>query len=165
MCHLFVAFCRLVLVCVGCVAWLCVALARSNPVVVHTRLLRNVSPPRFCLFGCVVALRVTAVAQRRSKTVHGHVMPPPVPPRSPPRSPPRVSPRARQFRCAGSALVPTPSRAAGVLVVALTGGPCAGKSTALSYLSDQLSRRGCAVHTCVEAATLGLPNFVACDVL
>ena len=43
----------------------------------------------------------------------------------------------------------------GILIVALTGGPCAGKSTALSFLSDQLSRRGCIVLTCVESATLG----------
>lgn len=43
----------------------------------------------------------------------------------------------------------------GILIVALTGGPCAGKSTALSFLSDQLSRRGVIVLTCVESATLG----------
>lgn len=45
-------------------------------------------------------------------------------------------------------------------VVALTGGPCAGKSTALAFLSDQLSRRGADVLTVPEAATEVMSNGV-----
>lgn len=47
-----------------------------------------------------------------------------------------------------------PASAPRAVEIAITGGPCAGKSTALTYLTDHLTQRGWRVLVVPEAATL-----------
>jgi putative protein kinase ArgK-like GTPase of G3E family len=45
-----------------------------------------------------------------------------------------------------------------IFKIALTGGPCAGKSSALSYMSMRLMQHGFKVFTVPEAATIVFSN-------
>ena len=47
--------------------------------------------------------------------------------------------------------------------VVLTGGPCGGKTTCLSHLSDHLSRLGLRTYSVPEAATLLFTSTLMCE--